>query len=110
MTPPSSPFAPYAAECAGSFPEASDEMQLEEAAVVPSKKCCDVQNSRAVPVLVNGSLSLPQTPSAISEGHVGPSRNGSIISGPMLAELAQSKAVAQAAGTPKPDDVEHVLG
>lgn len=59
---------------------------------MPGGKRCNPEVSHAVPVFANGSLSVPNTPSAVSEGLVGPSRNGSVISAPILAELAHLKA------------------
>lgn len=94
VTPPPSPFAPFAAKDS----DASVDVQLvEEAiaepseAVVPTQKAWRNDASRAVPVFANGSLSLPQTPSAASEGLVGPSRNGSIISASAAADVSQLK-------------------
>lgn len=94
VTPPPSPFAPFAAKDS----DASVDVQLMEEtiaepseAVVPVQKPWRSDATRAVPVFANGSLSLPQTPSAASEGLAAPSRNGSIISAPAFADVSQLK-------------------
>ena len=117
LTPPPSPFATFAgrdhADAGEALPPEAlrlgsrepSQGEVPSDAPPPSKAGCDA--SGAVPVLAIGSLSLPQTPSAISEAQVvAPSRNGSIISGPILAELAAAKAAAaRPAGIHEGDDV-----